>query len=451
MYIQMGMNGYYALPNIEIDFKNSKARREYNGSLKKIVKKLTRLNRSRNAKRVLAEIKSMKTCENCGSTRMIEWGSYQRRVRTYLSKKIRRIKVQRLKCKRCGKTKSILPKFLTNLRRFSNKALRDMIDAKLWLISGYRKIAKWSRIGGCSHTHLIREMKKLGPVCKEILRAVKLPFSGIVCVDKVWFRRVKGIFCYSATAVDARTGRVIFAETYYVNTVKAKERFGVLEGENIVATKTKCIEMFMKDLVGIIDPKVIITDHNSSYDKIIKKYFTKAKHMLCSFHIVWDIEKKCRVPRGFKRSPEFKAIRKELLDVFEAKTLTEAEKRLENVLGKSKDFIGTRLEPLFKTLENNREKIFPYLRYGINRTNNPVEHYFGFVKRFQDVSHKFSTLEGLRSLLSVFALFYNFSPKMEGLNKDMSPFMRSGWDHKMDMWTYIDYPRCFEVKRMCGL
>ena len=172
--------------------------------------------------------------------------------------------------------------------------------------------------------------------------------------------------------------------------------------------------------------------------------------MLCSFHIVWDIEKKCRVPRGFKRSPEFKAIRKEMLDVFEAKTLTEAEKRLENVLGKSKDFIGTRLEPLFKTLKNNRDKIFPYLRYGINRTNNPVEHYFGFVKRFQDVSHKFSTLEGLRSLLSVFALFYNFAPKMEGLNKDMSPFMRSGLDHKMDMWTYIDYPCCFEAKRMCG-
>ena len=83
-------------------------------------------------------------------------------------------------------------------------------------------------------------------------------------MDKVWFRRVKGIFCYSATAVDARTGRVIFAETYYVNTVKAIEKFGILEGENIVATKTKCIDMFMKDLVGIIDPKVIITDHNSS-------------------------------------------------------------------------------------------------------------------------------------------------------------------------------------------
>lgn len=326
-----------------------------------------------------------------------------------------------------------------------------MIDAKLWFMAGYRKIGKWGRIGGCSHTHLIREMKKLGPVCRNMLKAIDLPFSGIVCVDKVWFRRIKGIFYYGATAVDARTGRVIFEDTYYANTVKAKEKFGDLQGENIVATKTECIELFLKDLVEIIDPKVIITDNNSGYDQLIKKYFPRSKHMLCTFHMIWDIEKKCKVPRGFKRSSEFKAIRKELLDVFGSKTLKVAEKRLEEVLKKSKDFTGTKLETVFNTLEKNQERLFPFLRYGINRTNNPVEHYFSFAKRFQHVSHKFTSLEGLRSLLSVFALFYNFSPKMEGPNKGKTPFMKAGWDHKMDIWTYIDYPRCFDKKGMCGV
>ena len=42
------------------------------------------------------------------------------------------------------------------------------------------------------------------------------------------------------------------------------------------------------------------------------------------------------------------------------------------------------------------------------------------------------------------------APKREDLSKDLSPFMRSGLDHKMDMWTYVDYPCCFEVNRMGG-
>jgi len=245
-------------------------------------------------------------------------------------------------------------------------------------------------------------------------------------------------------AVDARTGRVVFADTCYANTSKGIKKFGILEGENVTATKTEAIKMFLKDLAEIIDPDVIITDHNASYNELIKDYFPKAKHFLCTFHIIADIKKKCKVPRGFKRAPEFEAIRRELLDVFEAKVLVDAETRLDKVMAKKKDFHGTKLETIFNTLEKNRNRLFPYLKHRINRTNNPVEHYHSFVKRFQHVSHKFSSLKGMRALLSVFALFYNFAPKMEGCNKNISPFQKSGWDHKKDIWTYIDYPNCSE-------
>jgi transposase-like protein len=241
----------------------------------------------------------------------------------------------RVRCNKCGATQSRLPVFVTRLRRFADKALRDMVDAKLWLYSGYRKVARWARIGGCSHTMLMREIRKLGSICREALRNILLPFSGIICVDEVYFRRVKGVFCCGMNAVDARTGRVIYTEAYYVNTVKAKEKFGELRGENITATKTE-------------------------------------------------------------------AIRTELLNVFQAPTLKEAESRLDKVLACKKDYLGKRLETLFDMLDKNREKLFPYLKDGINRTNNPVEHYHGFVKRFQN----------------------------------------AGWDHRMDMWTHIDHPKC---------
>lgn len=82
------------------------------------------------------------------------WGHYPRQVRHYFSKKNTKTRVQRFRCRRCGRTMSVLPRNLTPFRRFSDKALRDTLDAKLWSYAGYRKVARWPRVGGCSHSHM---------------------------------------------------------------------------------------------------------------------------------------------------------------------------------------------------------------------------------------------------------------------------------------------------------
>jgi transposase-like protein len=269
----------------------------------------------------------------------------------------------------------------------------------------------------------MREIRRLGPICREALKRIDVKFSGIVCIDKIWFRKVKGIWYYGATAVDARYGRVIYEHTYYANTPKAVEKYGELKGEDIVKTKTEAIERFLKELSEIITPKVIITDDNSSYDELIKEIFPKAKHFLCTFHIILNIRKTFKVPRNFKLSTKFKEFKKQLLDVFDLKKtndLAEAERKLKGVLARERDFIGTEVETLLKSLRKNRNRLFPFLKYGINRTNNPVEFYFNFVKKFQKLARKFSSLEGIKCLLSVYALYYNFMPKMEGKNKGKS-------------------------------
>jgi len=153
MEINMNPNGeYYAETSFSEDFRNAKAKRQYERNKKKISKKLKKLNRSAAIRRMKAELESVIRCDECGSKKVVSWGKYRRKARYYLSKKVKMVQIQRFRCKKCGKTKSLLPRFLTRLRRFANNALRDMVDAKLWFFAGYRKIAKWSRIGGCSHT-----------------------------------------------------------------------------------------------------------------------------------------------------------------------------------------------------------------------------------------------------------------------------------------------------------
>ena len=135
-------------------------------------------------------------------------------------------------------------------------------------------------------------------------------------------------------------------------------------------------------------------------------------------------------------------MKQELHKVLEVDNLEKAEELLDSVLKRINDFIGTKVEPVFNMLSKNRDRLFPFLKYGLNRTNNPVEHYNGFIKRFQHVSRKFSTLEGIRNLLSVYALFYNFMPKMEGPNKGISPLEKAKWIGPKDMYKFINYPAC---------
>lgn len=112
---------------------------------------------------------------------------------------------------------------------------------------------------------------------------------------------------------------------------------------------------------------------------------------------------RCRLCKAtFSTSPQslspFRRYSNKALIDFEADTLEKAEELLDSALKRIDDFIGTKVEPVLNMLSKNRDRLFPFLKYGLNRTNNPVEHHYGFVKRFQHVSKKFYTLEGIRNL-----------------------------------------------------
>lgn len=456
MEIFAGEKQFYALPDIEEDFKNNKARRQYRRDLKSVKRQIERLNKSHRGKRLLRELSGKpEKCPGCGSKKVICWGSYERHVRSYFSKKVRTVLVKRYKCKRCNHTGSILPKYLQRYRRYSNKALRDMVDAKLWLYAGYRKVGKWRRIHGSSHTTVIREIVKLAPLCRNASKSVTCRFSSIVSIDEVYFRKVKGKYYMSLVAVDSRYGRILYERTYAFKAQKGKE-FGDIASEDIAATKTDGIRRFLDELLAIVVPKVIITDDNTSYSAVIteiNKYRNaedKIKHQLCTFHVMRTVNKHFQGFRAIKLAPKFEELRTQFMEVFQADTFKKANELLDRVLKRAYEFKGTSVEEVFTSLSKNRERLFPFLKYGLNRTNNPIEFYFSFVKRFQHVSRKFSSFKGISSLLSVYALFYNFMPRMEGRNKGKTPFMMAGWHHRLDMYEFLNYPACLNSREQYG-
>lgn len=456
MDVFIGSDGFFAIADIERDFTNNKVRRKYSKEINKIRKQLKKMNSSSKYNELRANLRP-DGCPHCGYPKLISWGIYWRKVRYFFSTKTGKKPCKRHRCKRCQATFSTSPQSLSLFRRYSNKALIDMVDMKLWTYAGYRKVGNWNRIHGCSHTTVIREIMKLGPICRETIKSIMCRFSSIVCIDEIYFRKVKGIHYMGVVAVDARYGRVILEGTYMANTPTVVKKFGDLVSENIMAIRTDCIKQFIDDLLQIVNPKVIITDTKSWYGKVIddiNKYRVKKhkiKHFFCTLHVLWEINRYFKGYKKLKLAPMFENMKQELHKVFEADNLEKAIEFLDCALKRINNFIGTKVEPVLKMLYKYRDRLFPFLKYGLNRTNNPVEHYNGFIKRFQHVSRKFSTLEGIRNLLSVYALFYNFMPKMEGPNKGISPLQKAKWVGPKEMYKFINYPACvthLETKKL---
>ena len=248
MDVFVNFDGFYAMPDIEKDFECNKARRKYSKTVKKMRKQLKNMNNSCRYKELRANLRS-DGCPHCGYPKLIGWGVYWRKVKYFFSMRCGKKPCKRYRCKLCKATFSTSPRSLSLFRRYSNKALIDMVDMKLWIYAGYRKIGKWKRIHGSSHTTVIREIMKLGPICKDAIKSIMCRFSSIVCIDEVYFRKVKGIHYMGVVAVDARYGRVILEGTYMANTLSVVKRFGELVGENIMAVRTDCIKQFIDDLL----------------------------------------------------------------------------------------------------------------------------------------------------------------------------------------------------------
>ena len=268
MDVFVGLEGFFAIPDIVWDFRNNAARRRYPRDVKKMQKRLKRMINSSRYKELRVNLRP-DGCPHCGHPKLIGWGVYWRKVRYFFSIRPGKKPCKRYRCKVCKTTFSISSQSLSPFRRYSNKALIDMVDMKLWTYAGYRKVGKWKRIHGSSHTTVIREIMKLGTICRDAIKAIVCRFSSIICIDEIYFRKVKGIHYMGVVAVDARYGRVILEGTYVANTPTVVKRFGDLVGENIMHTRTDCIKQFINDLLQIVNPKVIITDTKNWYGKVI--------------------------------------------------------------------------------------------------------------------------------------------------------------------------------------
>ena len=378
----------------------------------------------KNNELIIGEISPL--CPECNHGLNIKWGGRERKVQYFFGKQ-RIIFIQRYKCSNCGRTFGPLPNFITKFRRFAKKALRDMVDMKLWLSSSYRKTTKWSRIHGASPTLLWKEIQKLGQKCREAFEQLNCMFSGTVCIDEVWIRKRKGKYVYVFAAVDATYGHVIWINSCVV---KAK------------GDKSKAAKQFLKDLKELgCHPKVIITDGDPCYPDVISKVFPKAKHQRCILHIKWDIEEDFRTTKKLELSPELEELLECVLLVFDLKiTKREAIGFLETAIQAALLIKAPgRVVKCLKDLLAKKDQLFVYLDLGTPKSNSWVESLFSFFEPIQVISRNFPNAESVRNLFTAAALHYNFTPKMDSVFEEAVPIRRAGYEGPKSLYDFLGY------------
>lgn len=87
-------------------------------------------------------------CPHCGSSRLINWGSYTRNVCFLNSNvlKYNKIKIQRVRCKECGHTHALLPSFIVPYKRsLLDVILNSLLNKEITLTINYDTIDKWNK------------------------------------------------------------------------------------------------------------------------------------------------------------------------------------------------------------------------------------------------------------------------------------------------------------------
>ncbi|MGB0384178.1 MAG: IS66 family transposase [Ardenticatenaceae bacterium] len=169
-------------------------------------------------------------------------------------------------------------------------------------------------------------------------------------------------------------------------------------------------------------PKAIVTDMWSQYNKLIGEIFPAATHQECIFHALNQVQKKTKEIYGqnYKEtSPEAVALKKQIYNIFKARTRRTAQKRYDEVMALRSSYPES--EAIFVFLEKHWPRLIPAVESKIiPRTNNTAEL---VIRRFDQHYQNFCGFENITSAqqyLAVFEKIYRFTP----FSQDAQPRLR---------------------------
>jgi transposase len=374
-------------------------------------------------------------CTYCGSDRVAP-KSKQPRRKTVLdefgAKHI--LEVVRHYCKNpdCAhQTFTHFPQGVLPHSRYSIQVRLLAVEVYETLLSTYRRSA---RMFGVKATTLYHWVAALSPatVCLAAYLGV-VRTSGVVGIDDKWI-----LVCSpSAVRPHGRRPRAVWRYAYFAIDVYS---YDVLALELYPEHNDEAVRLILLELKAKgICPRVVVSDLDPAYGRILPQVFPNAIHHECIFHAIQNALTQMTKVYGryyLEKVPEVAPLHEALTNLFNAQTQKTVCKRLADLLALRETYVSK--TPAITCVFDSLERHFPKLVNAIEspiipRTNNATELVIRRFDQHYQAMCGLDTLESAKLYLRVFELVYRLTPFADDGRPEIrgkSPLEIAGYDLK---------------------
>lgn len=334
-------------------------------------------------------------CPECTTRKVVKYG-FTNRILVFKETNRTKVKVQRYKCKKCGKV------FQTDLSSFVRKNSNftdDLKNTSKLLISQFlgslnevrKTIFKEFNVSVSHQTieNWLKEEKTKNKPDNDY-------FSGYYVFDVEWIK-INGKWKYRHTLIDTISNQIIADKIY------DKE-------------DEKTIYHFLHKSTFNKRKIAITTDLDKKYSRIIEKL--GFKHQLCIFHTLKSLNKLLKTylkQNNYSKEESQKSWDqlKKLKKIFKIKNYKQAEKELQSLIYRKNEFTPPIYKIITKSIAPRYKNFIHHLKDDkIEKTSNKIENAFQKTMP-KHKKRKFKTIKGIQRRINIKTETWNKKRKQE--------------------------------------
>lgn len=351
-------------------------------------------------------------CTYCGSDQVAP-KSKQPRLKTVVDEfgEEHQVEVRRYYCRNpdCPyQTFTHLPPGVLPHSRYPLQVRLLAVEVYENLLSTYRRSARMLGVKASTVYHWLVSLSPAALALAAFLGVVRT--SGVVGIDDKWVK----VCCPSKVPPHGKRRRAVWRYAYFAVDVYS---YDLLALELYPQHNDQAVRLILLELKSRgVQPRVVVTDLDPAYGRLLPQVFPRAVHHECIFHAIQNAQRQLSQVYGRydpQKAPEAATLHETIVKLFRARTQKTVRKRFAKLMALRPSYVAQ--SPEVACVFDSLQRHFPKLVNAIEnplipRTNNATELVIRrFDQHYQSMCG-FDSFETARLYLHLFELVYRLTP-----------------------------------------
>ena len=315
--------------------------------------------------------------------------------------------------------------------RYSIQVRLLAVEVYETLLTTYRRSARLFGVKAVTVYHWVASLSPAAVCLAAYLGVVRT--SGVVGMDDKWIQ----VCSPSAVRPHGQRSRAVWRYTYFAIDVYS---YDLLALELYPEHNDEAVRLILLELKAKgIRPRVVVSDLDPAYGRMLPQVFPNAIHHECIFHALQNASSQMTQVYGryyLEKVPEVVPLHDAITNLFHAQTQKTVRQRFADLMALRETYVTK--TPEIACVFDSLERHFPKLVNAIEspdipRTNNATELVIRRFDQHYQAMCGLDTLESAKVYLRVFELVYRLTPFADDGRSEIrgkSPLELAGYDLK---------------------